>query len=123
LLEIRQSVDTLRKIETEMADLCKASRDAAPSVGAYLTVHRKLSTGLVALRWRKRGGDKCHLVIDAVREMVVGQDAAVGNWVESAAERAEALNANHARERVVLKLLQDKRRKRPAVPLLPRAIR
>lgn len=94
LRDLRQLVDGLREIETQMVELAKASLAGSPTVGAFLAVHRKTETGHVHLRWRRSGMAGRHLGLDDVRALVATNPTAM-QWVTDCWAKASSLNAGH----------------------------
>ncbi|MFP5473850.1 MAG: hypothetical protein ACLGJD_09425 [Gammaproteobacteria bacterium] len=94
LRDLRQLVDGLHDLETQMVELAKASLSGSPTVGAFLTVHRKAETGHVHLRWRRSGRAGRHLGLDDVHELVAANPTAM-RWVNDCWAKASSLNASH----------------------------
>ena len=120
LRELRRCVDKLAEIEGEMGKLSQWSK-LLFDVGAYLTVHRRTTTGLVQLRWRERGGAKRHLLGQDVQALAANRSESAQRTFEQFDEMAADFNAAHAQARDALRVCYAAVTRR-RVPLLPRRI-
>ncbi|WP_088957092.1 hypothetical protein [Variovorax sp. HW608] len=104
LRELRHLLATLDSVESRMAALSEASKQAG--FGIYLMVHRRAATGYTHLRWREHGGAKRHLKWEDAAEHVGVLTPEVRNWVRDASGSAIRLNGEHLRSREQIKQIR-----------------
>ena len=101
LYELRQFVAALDELERRMTVLSETSR-AVEGARICLALHRRHSSGYMALRWRERVGAKAHLPWSELDARLAEQPPAQRRWCGEANALALQLNAEHLvlRERI-----------------------